>query len=63
MTLLSQIYTRGARAWSKFDVYLEIILSFAIHSAEDIEGDTDSYRSASHDPQGEAYKVGIEFFF
>ena len=50
MTLLSQIYTRGARAWSKFDVYLEIILSFAIHSAEDIENDTDSYRSAPHDP-------------
>lgn len=64
MTLLCELHSRAARNWSKFDAYLEIILSFGIHSAQEIEDEGDSMRGGpSHDPNGEAYQIGLEIFF
>jgi len=61
--LLGQLHTRAAKAWRKFDQYLEIICAFAINSAEEIEEDKDLGKSTKYDAESEAYKVGVEVFF
>ena len=61
--LLNNLHKRAARAWRKFECYLEIFFSFAVHSADDIEKDSDNFKSAPFDASGVAYKTGVEYFF
>ena len=61
--LMGHLHKRAARAWRKFDCYLDILYSFAVHSASDVESDTEHYKSAPYDVNGDAYKIGIEYYF
>lgn len=38
--LLSVLNTRAAKAWSLFDCYLEILYSFGVHSADEVENES-----------------------
>jgi hypothetical protein len=61
--LLSHLRVRAARAWRKFDSYLDIIASFAIYGPEDLEKDGGILTPPSFDQEGKAYQIGMELFF
>jgi hypothetical protein len=58
--LLYHLKDRAPRSWSRFDNYLDIIKSFGINSAEDIEAEGDQ---EAYNLQSEGARVGLEFYF
>jgi len=49
--------TRAARSWKIIDTYMELIFSFGVQSAADVESEFGSKQPWSRDTEG--YKVGM----
>ena len=60
--LLYHLFGRAARSWSRFDNYLDVLKSFGLNSAEEIEKDLTG-ESEAWDQNSEASKIGLQFYF
>jgi hypothetical protein len=61
--LIGNFNQRVARCWSRFAEFLEIFYVFAAYSPEEIAADAFGFTTLEVQPQSEAFKVGMTYFF
>jgi hypothetical protein len=61
--LIMLLPVRVARAWSRFDEFLEIIYSFAAFTPEQILASGPGYTQAVPEMDSDSVKVGLHYFF
>ena len=58
MDMAELLKDRAPRNWRKFDSFLDIFHGFMVHSEQEIYE-----KDETHNPEGEAYKIGVESYF
>lgn len=61
--LIENLNQRVARAWSRFDEFLEIFYAYCVFSPQDIVDAGFGYTNTDPDPDSEAFKVGMTHYF
>lgn len=61
--LLFHLQGRGAKSWARFEYYLDVIKTFGLNSAEEVENELqEPTASDGFDPNSEACKIGMHFY-
>lgn len=58
---LELLQTRVAKAWSRFDQFLDMLYGFVVGAPEQTKNNV--FKQPEYDPKSEAARVGIEFCF
>jgi hypothetical protein len=61
--LLGNLRDRAAKAWSRFEYYLDIILGFGVHSDTDFTEMNDSNAETPWSTDSEGCRIGFEYYF
>lgn len=61
--LISLLTTRASKSWTRFDNYLDLLMSFGLYSAEEIkQGGNGETKVVNWDSQSEAARIGLEYY-
>ena len=64
--MMENLPERAAKSWKNFEYFLELFFAFAVFSPTDIEGKwtgETTLNAIPFDKEGEAYKLGIGFYY
>lgn len=61
--LLGNLRDRAAKAWARFEYYLDIILGFGVNSDTDFSEMTDSNAETPWSIESEGCRIGFEYYF